>query len=279
MVPAPSELPLGIERTTLHFDIDVEIRECEQLVHQAIVIAGVPGAGAEILLDYSRTIGAKTGRGMPTGRATDLISLQDGRNFEVTLCDVANPCLFIAAAELGLAGHELPHQIDANAALLEALKELRGHAAAILGLCAHWTLAEAESPALPLVVLVAPPADYLDANGCPVNSAAMDLQARLIFYNRCHESMAGTGSICTAAASCVESSVVHRVTRRVQDGLLHIGHPLGVMQVTVKTTADSVLPVDQPLQFERLGFSRTARRLMDGVAHVPNPDFIRTHLS
>lgn len=242
-------------------------------------IPGVPGAGAEILLDYSRTIGAKTGRGMPTGRATDLISLQDGRNFEVTLCDVANPCLFIAAAELGLAGHELPHQIDANAALLETLKELRGHAAAILGLCAHWTLAEAESPALPLVVLVAPPADYLDANGCPVNSAAMDLQARLIFYNRCHESMAGTGSICTAAASCVESSVVHRVTRRVQDGLLHIGHPLGVMQVTVKTTADSVLPVDQPLQFERLGFSRTARRLMDGVAHVPNPDFIRTHLS
>jgi 2-methylaconitate cis-trans-isomerase PrpF len=36
-------------------------------------IPGVPGAGAEILLDYSRTIGAKTGRGMPTNHATDRI--------------------------------------------------------------------------------------------------------------------------------------------------------------------------------------------------------------
>jgi 2-methylaconitate cis-trans-isomerase PrpF len=242
-------------------------------------IPGVPGAGAEILLDYSRTIGAKTGRGMPTNHATDRIVLQDGRGFEVTLCDVANPCLFVAAAELGLAGNELPSQIDANAALLETLKELRGRAAAMLGLCTGWTLAETESPALPLVVLVAPPSDYLDANGCPVNSAAMDLQARLIFYNRCHESMAGTGSMCTAAASCVDGSVVHRVTRREQDGLLHIGHPLGVMPVVVKTPADTSLPADRPLRFERLGFSRTARRLMDGVAHVPNPDFIRSPIS
>lgn len=245
----------------------------------SFAIPGVPGSGAEILLDYSRTIGAKTGRGMPTGRATDRIALQDGRSIEVTLCDVANPCVFVAAAGLGLTGHELPDQIDANLALLETLKELRGHAAAMLGLCAHWTLAEAESPALPLVVLVAPPADYLDTNGCTVDSAAMDLQARLIFYNRCHESMAGTGSMCTAAASYVDGSVVQRVTRRAQDGLLHIGHPLGVMRVVVKPPADAALPADRPLQFERLGFSRTARRLMDGVAHVPNPAFIQTYMS
>lgn len=245
-------------------------------VQGSFSIPGVPGAGAEIFLDYSRTVGAKTGRGMPTGHASDRIALEDGRSFDVTLCDVANPCLFVAAADLGLMGHELPEQIDANAALLETLKELRGRAAVLLGLCASWTLAEAESPALPLVVLVAPPASYRDANGSPVSSAAMDLQARLIFYNRCHESMAGTGSMCTAAASCIDGSVVHRVVRRMQDGLLHIGHPLGVMRVVVKTAADGVLAADQALQFERLGFSRTARRLMDGVAHVPNPDFVRT---
>jgi 2-methylaconitate cis-trans-isomerase PrpF len=236
-------------------------------------IAGVPGAGAEILLDYRCTIGAKTGRGMPTGRATDTIVLEDGRRFEVTLCDVANPCLFIAAADLGLTGSELPNRIDTNAALLEMLKVLRGHAAVMLGLCTHWTLAETESPSLPLIVLVAPPADYRDTNGDAIARDAMDLQARLIFYNRCHESMAGTGSMCTAAASWVEDSVVHRVTRRREEGILRIGHPLGVMRVIAETPASTPLPADRPLQFARLGFSRTARRLMDGVAHVPNPAF------
>ncbi|MEJ7687366.1 MAG: PrpF domain-containing protein, partial [Variovorax sp.] len=74
-------------------------------------IAGVPGTGAEILMDYSDTVGAKTGRLLPTGRVVDTVELKDGRTVEVSICDAANPCVFVSAKELGLTGSELPNAI------------------------------------------------------------------------------------------------------------------------------------------------------------------------
>ena len=233
-------------------------------------IPGVPGTGPEILMDYRGTIGAKTGRGMPTGRAVDTITLADGSDVEVTLCDVGNPCVFVAADTLGLTGSELPTAIDANAVLLSRLREIRGRAAALSGLAGDWSRAETESPALPLMVIVAPPAACVDTTGRALDAADMDVRARLVFYNRCHESMAGTGAMCTAAAAQVAGSVVRSVIGAASPGCLRIGHPLGVMAVVVQAEG-GLLHADAPLAFERLGFSRTARRLMDGVACVVNP--------
>lgn len=232
-------------------------------------IPGVPGTGARIFMDYRETVGAKTGRGMPTGRAQDCITLSDGRGFDVSLCDVGNPCVFVSAEALGLSGSELPMQIDADAVLLAALKELRARAAVMLGLCGEWTQAETASPSLPLVVIVAPPDGYTDAQGRDVAADDIDLRARLVFYGRCHESMAGTGAICTAACASVEGSLVNQMarslSRRVAAASLHIGHPLGAMRVEVQGRCSA----QQPLSFDALGFARTARRLMDGVAWVP----------
>ena len=93
----------------------------------------------------------------------------------------------------------------------------------------------------------------------------MDLRARLVFYNKCHESMAGTGSICLAAMSRMEGTVVNAVASNTNAGVLRIGHPLGVMEVEVELR-DSATGAD--LLFERLGFGRTARWLMTGTAYV-----------
>lgn len=230
-------------------------------------VPGVPGTGAEIFMDYRATLGAKTGRMLPTGRAIDHIVLEDGRSLEVTLGDVANPCVFVRAADLGASGSELPPAIDADAVLIDTLRELRGKAAQAMGLAADWRQAETESPALPLVVLVAPPAAYADSQGRPLAADAMDLRARLVFYNRCHESMAGTGSMCTAAMSRIAGTVVQQAVAGAPgacEDRLRIGHPLGVMAVVVQARADA-----QGLQFERLGFGRTARCLMQGTAFVP----------
>lgn len=227
-------------------------------------IPGVPGSGAEIFLDYSATAGAKTGRALPTGRPADELALEDGRRFRVTLGDVANPAVFVMAEALGLTGNELPDAINADDALIATLKELRGRAAAAMGLVPDWRAAEEISPALPMVMLVAPPADYADAQARPVAAEAMDLRARMIFYNRCHESMPGTGSMCMAAMSRIPGTVVHDAARaRNADGL-RIGHPLGVMEVAVRAAPGAGEPC-----FERLGFGRTARRLMQGLAFVP----------
>ena len=114
--------------------------------------------------------------------------------------------------------------------------------------------------------MVAPPATYTDMNGETQQADAMDIRARLVFLGKCHESMAGTGSVCTAAASRVEGSVVNKALR---DGAaatdeLRIGHPLGVMDVKVRAQGDPVRP-----EFAALGFARTARRLMAGELYVP----------
>lgn len=245
----------------------VPVRDGKAAVGGAFAIPGVPGTGAEIFLDYTQTVGAKTGRALPSGHAVDTLTLENGTPVDVTLGDVANPCVFLRASDVGLTGSELPDDIDQAAGALAMLREIRGKAAARLGLCSRWERAESESPALPLVVLVAPPADYPDANGRPVAAGTMDLQARLIFYNRCHESMAGTGSMCTAAMSRVPGSIVGQATRDATGNVLRIGHPLGVMTVTVEALHEAG---SNDVTYRRLGFSRTARTLMEGRVYVPN---------
>jgi 2-methylaconitate cis-trans-isomerase PrpF len=112
-------------------------------------IDGVPGTGAEIRMDYAGTIGAKTGKILPTGRAVDNIDLENGEKIEVTLCDVANPCVFVRADAVGLEGSELPDRFASDDALIDRLREVRGKAAEKLGFCADWRDVDRQSPALP----------------------------------------------------------------------------------------------------------------------------------
>lgn len=244
----------------------VQVRNGRARVQGDCAIAGVPGTGAEILMDYTDTLGAKTGRLLPTGRAIDSLALQDGRRVEVSIVDAATPCVFIAASSLGLTGSELPPDISADRALIEAIGELQSKAGERIGLYKHWQ--DVHLPGLPLAVLVAPPADYTDTNGQAVSAGDCDLRARLVFLGKCHDSMAGTGSMCTAAASRVPGSLVSAaVGERAGTDTLRIGHPLGVM--TVKVVArPGAAPADT--RFDALGLQRTARRLMAGTVYVPS---------
>lgn len=230
-------------------------------------IAGVPGTGSEILMDYAGTVGSKTGKLLPTGNAVDVIALEDGRRIEVTIGDAANPCVFIAAKDLGITGSELPIPITTNRPLIEAIGEIQGKAGAMIGLYTHWQ--QQHLPGLPLAILVAPAADFVDVNGDTQQCADMDVRERLVFLGKCHDSMAGAGSMCSGAISRVAGSVLSKVLEPgvVQTDALRIGHPLGVMHVKVR-----VEPGSDPLQlaFETLSFPRTARRLMEGKVYVPN---------
>lgn len=228
-------------------------------------IAGVPGTGAEILMDYSGTVGALTGKLLPTGSAIDTVALQDGRHVAVSVVDASNPCVFISAESLGLTGSELPDAIGADRALIETIGEIQAKAGERIGLYHDWK--DVHLPGLPLAVLVAPPADYIDTNGATVRAADCDLRARLVFLGKCHDSMAGTGSMCTAAASRVPGTLVNAaVGVRASTASLRIGHPLGVM--TVKVVAR---PGATPAAtgFDALGLQRTARRLMAGTVYLP----------
>ncbi len=244
----------------------VQVKNGRSRVLGDCAIAGVPGTGAEILMDYTDTLGAKTGRLLPTGEAIDTIALEDGRRVAVSVVDAANPCVFIAAESLGLSGSELPDAITANRALIETIGEIQSKAGERIGLYKHWK--DVHLPGLPLAVIVAPPADYVDVNKDTVRAADCDLRARLVFLGKCHDSMAGTGSMCTAAASRVPNSLVNEaVGPRAATDTLRIGHPLGVMEVKVVARPDAAQPARTA--FDALGLARTARRLMAGTIYVP----------
>lgn len=190
---------------------------------------------------------------MPTGQPVDAIALEDGREVQVSIVDAATPCVFIAAESLGLHGDELPPAIGGDRALIETIGEIQARAGERIGLYAHWR--DVHLPGLPLAVIVAP-AGREDSN----------LRARLVFLGKCHDSMAGTGSICTAAASRIPGTLVHAAAGdRLRGEVLRIGHPLGVMAVKVVAQPGAALP-----RFTALGLQRTARRLMEGVVYVPS---------
>ncbi|WP_342642096.1 2-methylaconitate cis-trans isomerase PrpF family protein [Rhodoligotrophos ferricapiens] len=234
-------------------------------------IAGVPGTGAEIFMDYRLTAGAKTGKVLPTGNRTDILELESGQKLEVTICDVANTIVFCRARDIGLRGDEGPEDINHNHGLVDRLREIRGKAAERIGYASSWTRVDEESPFLPFVVFVSEPSAYKTLNGQPVEAGDMDFKARLIFMNRCHESMAGTGSMCIAAASRVPDSIVNQqlTNGASEKETLSIGHPSGVMHVTVKTRKANN---EEGMEIDALGFSRTARRIMDGTVYVPTSE-------
>ncbi|ALP68576.1 hypothetical protein AN416_38325 (plasmid) [Paraburkholderia caribensis] len=247
----------------------VPVKSGRARVVGSLAIAGVPGTGAEVFMDYSGSIGAKTGKALPTGAANEAINLEDGRSLQVSIVDVANTCVFVRAEDLGLRGDELPDEFNTDVQLVSLMREIRGKAAVRLGFTSEWKNVDQQSPFLPFVVFVAPSANYVTYSGQKTKDEDCDFLARLIFMNRMHEAMAGTGSMCIASASRIEGSVVHAVTQADarNRSTLRIGHPNGVMNVHVEAKPSNSHP--EGVVFERLGFPRTARKIMDGTVYIP----------
>jgi hypothetical protein len=89
--------------------------------------------------------------------------------------------------------------------------------------------------------------------------------------NRLRESIAGSGSICLAAAAQIPGSVVEAITAGRRPGELLIGHPSGITPAKVEARSGP-----DGVTFDVLGFSRTARRLLAGTAYYPSLEQGRT---
>ena len=117
------------------------------------------------------------------------------------------------------------------------MREIRGKAAVRMGLATDWSRVDEQSPGLPMVGLVAPPRGIAPCPGAEVEEKEMDLRVRLLFMNRLHESIAGSASICLAAAAQIPGSVVEAVTAGRRPGELLIGHPSGITPAKVEAHA------------------------------------------
>lgn len=229
------------------------------------VIAGVPGSGARILLDFLEPKGAVTGKLLPTGRARDTITIGGYDSLNVSIVDAGNPVVFVRAEDLGIRGSELPDEIESDPALLTALEQIRSTAAEMIGLVEEVGGVREVSKAVPKIIVVAPPQNYHTSNGREVNADAVNLVARAMSMQRAHKAYPITGAICTAVAVLMEGTVPWEVASGLKSGRVCIGHPMGVLsaEVLMERKRDSY-------HVESVTLARTARRLMTGYAYVPN---------
>ena len=125
--------------------------------------------------------------------------------------DIGNAHVFVRAADLDLTGTETAAEIDADQTLCERLETIRAHAAHAMGMVEDPERALAQSLAVPMLALVAPPQDYRNVSGGETVSAKRcDLLARLMFMQQAHKAYAATGTVCTGVASRLRGTVVKR---------------------------------------------------------------------
>lgn len=229
-------------------------------------IAGVDGTAAELLVKFLDPAGAKTGALLPTGQVRDTLEIPELGPIEATILDVSNPLVVVRASDLGLAGTELPAEVDADERASRLLEAIRGAAAVKMGFAGDLADATANSPAVPKVGFVTAPTSFTDIAGRRVEAGAMDICARVISVFKCHKACPLTASSAISVAAMLEGSIVHEVMAAGQpaDGMVRIGHPSGVM--TMKP--ELVQRPDGTIAVPSVAVQRTARRIMDGTVYI-----------
>lgn len=224
-------------------------------------IEGLAGTGAPIGLSFLDPGGSVCGSVLPTGHAIDHLQAGD-MTIDASIVDVSSPVVFVRATDVGLRGSDDPRTINGDATKLAVVEELRSHAAELLGFVSDRTAAESLSPSQPKVAICASP-----ATDDPTGPA---LVARIFSMGRMHHAFTVTGLLCLAAAAQMPRTIPHEL-RRGAGADVRVDHAGGVTDVSATVRHDGRSPV-----IESVSITRTARRIMRGVAYVRTPTENRT---
>lgn len=200
-------------------------------------IDGVPGTAAPVYLTFLDVAGAKTGKLLPTGQATDVI---DG--VTVTCVDAAMPMVLIRAEDLGKTGTETPADLDADRAFMDRLESLRLAAGRLMG------LGDVSGQVIPKPVLLA-------------RGRGEALVARYFMPHSCHKALAITGGVGIATACATPGTIAAQLMGRVVlPATLTIEHPSGKLDLHLEQRPGETSA--------RVSVIRTARRLFEGVVYA-----------
>ncbi len=232
----------------------IPVSDGQPSVNGSCAIAGVPGTGAEIQLDFARTKGATTGSLLPSGNVVDEIYVPElGKSITVSIVDVAKVTMFFHARDIGIRGTETPDEFTPE--ILQRFWAIRNAGAKHIGL--------PPESRLPHPVSVIAPEDYTNyMTKTTVRADEVSFVARRVGGPppRLHKAFAATGAVCTAVAANLPGTVVHQVARRFDDNIVRIGHPTGVFPVMMRIGPDG--------EITEAAYTRTARRIMDGTVYV-----------
>lgn len=222
-------------------------------------IDGVAGTAAPIRLEFLEPGGARTGQLLPTGNATDTLQLA-GRTIRASLVDAANPCVFVAANDLGLTGAEHPDDLAANASFLAMMEDIRRAGSVRMGLASDMDTA-AQIPSIPKVAIVGAPQDATLLSGATQPASKVSIMVRMLSMEQPHRAVPITGSVCLAIAARIPGSVPAAVCATA-DGPLTISHPSGSTLVEAQVTDQNGRP-----HAHSGSVYRTARKLFSGRVH------------
>lgn len=237
---------------------EVPVKNGLPLEHGNYSIPGVPRAGSRIQIDFADTAGQSAGRLLPTGNVMDVLSVPGVGEINASLVDIGNAHVFVEAERFGLYGDESAAVLNSNVERLTQLEKVRTYAGARMGLLDDPDNAIANSPAIPMVVLVAP-----SGNQSTELAKRCDLQARLIFMQEAHKAFAATSTVCTGVASRIAGTLVNKVTSIKEQPNVRISHPAGVSETesVIQTLSAGGYRVT------RATLGRTARRLFVGEVY------------
>ncbi|MEM9104358.1 MAG: 4-oxalomesaconate tautomerase [Pseudomonadota bacterium] len=199
-------------------------------------IDGVPGTAAPIAIAFQDTAGSTCGSLLPSGSRKDII---DG--VDVTLIDNGMPCVVMRASDLGIAGTEVPTDLEANDALRSRLETIRLQAGPMMN------LGDVSDKSIPKMTMVSAP------------RLGGAISTRTFIPHRCHKSIGVLGAVSVATACLLEGAVGSdlAVMPKGTEKALSIEHPTGEMTVIAQVGADGTIGRAEVL--------RTARKLFDGT--------------
>ncbi len=206
-------------------------------------IDGVPGSSAPISIELLDTAGSACGSLLPTGKLVDKI---DG--IDVTCMDNGMPVVLMRASDLSRTGSESCADLDADTELKARIEAIRLKVGPLMN------LGNVTKKVVPKMCLVS-----AAANGGAIST-------RCFIPHVCHSAIGVLGAV-TVATACVLPGTVAYDLATLPPGavkLLSIEHPTGEFTVELETDEAS-----NHQAVKRSALLRTARRLMDGHAYVP----------
>jgi len=246
--------------------VEVPVKDGVPLVKGDFEIAGVPGTGAAISIDFSAAAGAKTGSLLPLGEPTSRLKVPELGAVEISLVDMANLVVFVAAASLGMEGTEGPDEIDGDRELLSRMNAIRREVAYAVGLKDYWDRSEVKS--VPTLVVVQHPSSYKHyGTGDIIKAEDMHVLARLYGSGSTSRAFAGGSTACTGVACRIAGSIPNRFLspQGASARQIRIGHPTGVI------VSEAMVSMNNGAYEVRTAkIFRTARRLAEGRLYLKN---------
>lgn len=208
-------------------------------------IAGVPGTGAPIRIDFLNTAGSVCGSLLPSGRALDEL---DG--IEATLIDNGMPVVILRASDFGKTGYEAPVELDADGKFKQRLEEIRLFAGQRMG------LGDVRARVVPKMTLIAQP------------RAGGDLCTRTFIPHKCHAAIGVLGAVTVGTACVFPGSVASAIVPFTSEAIkrFSVEHPSGEFSLEIEIEEQH----DGAIQILRSSLIRTARALFRGEVLVPS---------